>query len=87
MSFLCWLFACGSLADFVRDEKIDIALITVPAEKAQLVADTVSVAGVKAIWNFTAVDLEISPSIAVENVHVSDSLHALTYYMQAKKSE
>ncbi len=81
------ILTCGSLADFVRDEEIDIALITVPAEKAQLVADTVSAAGVKAIWNFTAVDLEISPSIAVENVHVSDSLHALTYYMQAKKSE
>ena len=61
---------------------MDIAVITEPAEKAQLVADTVADAGVKGIWNLTAVDLEIPAGIAVENVHMSDSLHALAYYMQ-----
>lgn len=73
---------CGSLAGYVEKEDIDIAVITVPAEKAQIVADTVTAAGIKAIWNFTAVDLDLPENVAVENVHVSDSLHALTYYMQ-----
>ena len=76
------IMTCGSLAGFVEKEDVDIAVITVPAEKAQIVADTVAAAGIKAIWNFTAVDLELPENIAVENVHVSDSLHALTYYMQ-----
>ncbi len=76
------IMTCGSLAGFVEKEDVDIAVITVPAEKAQIVADTVAAAGIKAIWNFTAVDLELPDNIAVENVHVSDSLHALTYYMQ-----
>ncbi len=76
------IMTCGSLAGFVEKEGVDIAVITVPAEKAQIVADTVAAAGIKAIWNFTAVDLELPENIAVENVHVSDSLHALTYYMQ-----
>ena len=73
---------CGSLAAFIEKEKVDIAVVCVPPEKAQLVADTVSQAGVRGIWNFTAVDLEIPENIAVENVHMSDSLHALAYYMK-----
>ncbi len=76
------IMTCKSLAGFIRSEQVDIAVITVPAEKAQLVADTVADAGVKGIWNLTAVDLEIPAGIAVENVHMSDSLHALAYYMQ-----
>ena len=76
------VMTCGSLAGFVEKEHIDIAVICVPPEKAQLVADTVVAAGVKGIWNFTAVDLELPDTVAVENVHMSDSLHALAYYMQ-----
>lgn len=75
------IMTCGSLSEFVRKEGITIAVITVPAEKAQIVADTVCDAGIKGIWNFTAVDLEVPDGITVENVHMSDSLHALTYYI------
>ena len=71
----------------IEKENIDIAVITVPAEKAQIVADTVAAAGVRGIWNFTAVDLDLPEGIAVENVHVSDSLHALAYYMQNTDTE
>jgi len=76
------VMTCANLAGFVKHENIDIAVITVPAEKAQVVADTVCDAGIKGIWNFTAVDLDLPGDVVVENVHVSDSLHALTYYMQ-----
>ena len=76
------VLTCGSLAGFVEKEKGDIAVICVPTEKAQLVADTVVGAGVKGIWNFTAEDLDLPENVAVENVHMSDSLHALAYYMQ-----
>ncbi len=81
------IMTCGSLAGFIEKENVDIAVITVPAEKAQLVADTVAAAGVRGIWNFTAVDLDLPEGIAVENVHVSDSLHALAYYMQNTDTE
>ena len=76
------VLTCANLSTFIRDENIDIAVITVPAEKAQLVAETAVDAGVKAIWNFTTVDLELPEDVVVENVHLSDSLHALAYYMQ-----
>ena len=76
------ILTCGSLSGFVNKENIDIAVITVPAEKAQIVADTVCGAGIKGIWNFTAVDLDLPEDVVCENVHVSDSLHALAYYMK-----
>lgn len=81
------IMTCGSLRDFVEKEKVDIAVITVPSSKAQLVADTVAGAGIKGIWNLTAVDLDLPDNIAVENVHMSDSLHALVYYMGDTETE
>ncbi len=81
------IMTCGSLHDFVKKENVDIAVITVPAEKAQIVADTVTAAGIKGIWNLTAVDLELPETVAVENVHMSDSLHALVYYMGDSEEE
>lgn len=53
------IMTCGSLRDFVEKENVDIAVITVPSAKAQLVADTVVDAGIKGIWNLTAVDLDL----------------------------
>lgn len=81
------IMTCGSLYNFVRNEGVEIAVITVPSEKAQIVADTVVDAGIKGIWNLTAVDLELPEDIAVENVHMSDSLHALAYYMHELDEE
>ena len=78
------IMTCGNLSGFVKNENIDIAVITVPAEKAQIVADTVCDAGIKGIWNFTAVDLDLPEDVVCENVHVSDSLHALAYYMKVR---
>ena len=81
------IMTCGSLYNLVRNEGVEIAVITVPSEKAQIVADTVVDAGIKGIWNLTAVDLELPEDIAVENVHMSDSLHALAYYMHELDEE
>ena len=74
------VLTCGSLAGFIEKEGVDIAVMCVPPEKAQLVADTVAGAGVKGIWNFTAVDLELPDNIAVENVHMSDSLPRIAHH-------
>ncbi|MBR6473291.1 MAG: redox-sensing transcriptional repressor Rex [Firmicutes bacterium] len=72
------------LKEFVKKNKTDIAVITVPRDEGQVVADTLVDAGIKGIWNFSSVDLELPERISVENVHMSDSLHALAYYMKDK---
>ena len=71
----------ADLEDYVRREKIDIGIICVNRDSAQEVADRLCFAGVKGIWNFARVDIEVPPHVALEVVQLSDSLHALAYHM------
>lgn len=75
------------LVPYVEREKIDIGIICVSPENAQEVADKLSFAGVKGIWNFARVDIEVPKHVALEVVQLSDSLHALAYYMNDIKKE
>ena len=78
-----------NIVEFVEEEEIDIGIICVSRENAQEVADKLSFAGVKGIWNFAPTDIEVPKHVALENVHLSDSLHSLAYHMndiQKKKT-
>ena len=76
------------LLDFLRDNKIDVAVLTVPKEAATAVAKLLCDNGLRAIWNFTNVELTEpnSPTI-VENIHFSDSLLSLGYYVAERYDE
>lgn len=68
------------LDSFCQEHQIDIAALTMPKEKAATVANHLVGLGVRAIWNFAHVDLEIeNEDVVVENVHLSDSLMQLSY--------
>lgn len=67
------------MENFVRERNIDIAVLTIPKTSAGAVARRLADSGIKGIWNFAPVDLEVPKSIQVENVHLSDSLMKLTY--------
>ena len=72
-------------ADFIRDNDVDIAVLSVPRDKAQEVADRIIKCGVKAIWNFTDVEIDVGSSgVVVESLHFSDSLMALSYFLSEK---
>lgn len=64
---------------FVRENGIDIAVLTIPKMEAEAVARRLVEAGIRGIWNFAHVDLNVPEQIQVENVHLSDSLMKLTY--------
>lgn len=64
---------------FVRENDIDIAVLTIPKTGAVEVADRLVQTGIRAIWNFAHVDLSLPDGIQVENVHLSDSLMKLSY--------
>ena len=64
---------------------IDIGIICVNQGNAQEVADRLSFAGIKGIWNFALVDLEVPGHVALESVHLSDTLHSLAYHMNDKR--
>jgi redox-sensing transcriptional repressor len=69
------------LQEYVKGQKIDLGVICTMRDSAQDVADKLAKAGVKGIWNFAPVDLDVDENIAVENVHLSDSLHFLSYHI------
>lgn len=72
---------------FVRDNDIDIAVLTIPKTSAVDVAEKLVQNGIKAIWNFAHVDLNVPEGIQVENVHLSDSLMKLSYNLERYNKE
>ena len=73
------VYNINKLTQFCRTHKVLMGIITVPAEGAQEVADLLITCGIKAIWNFAHVDLDVPSDVVVENVHLSDSLMKLSY--------
>lgn len=64
---------------FIKEHNIDIGILTVPKSVVVDVADRLVHCGIKAIWNFAHIDLDLPEGVLVENVHLSDSLMKLSY--------
>lgn len=75
------------MENFVQQNEIDIAVLTIPKTSAVEVAERLVNNGVKAIWNFAHVDLNVPEGIQVENVHLSDSLMKLSYNINRYQKE
>ena len=75
------------LKDFCRDNKILMGIITVPAASAQQVCDKVIDSGIKAIWNFAPVHLDVPEHILVQNENMATSLAVLSMHLQAQMKE
>ena len=67
------------LPSFIKNNDIEIAVLTIPKEGAVPASRILVENGIKAIWNFAHVDLDVPESVQVENVHLSDSLMKLSY--------
>jgi len=77
----------SELEDFVKENDIDIAVLTIPKSAAVKVADQLVKCGVRAFWNFAHTDLNVADDVVVENVHLSDSLMRLSYIITRNESE
>lgn len=77
----------NEMKQFVMNNDIDIAVLTIPKESAVIVANELVECGIKAIWNFAHVDLNVPSNIVVENVHLSESLMKLSYNLNKFESE
>lgn len=64
---------------FVKENGIDIAVLTIPKASAVSVAERLVRNRIRGIWNFAHVDLNVPREIQVENVHLSDSVMKLAY--------
>jgi len=65
--------------EFIKSNKIDIAALTIPKEQTEKIAEKMVTYGIKGLWNFSAIELKLPEHIAIENVHLSDSIMVLGY--------
>ena len=70
---------------FIKDNNIEILALTIPKGSATEVVQTAIRAGIKGIWNFAHIDLEVPDNVVVENVHLSESLMRLSYTIANRK--
>ncbi len=80
------IFDLDTLEDFIKNNDVEIGIICTPKEVAQEVADKLSIANVKGIWNFAPVDIKVPNDVIVENVHLSESLFILSYLLNEKEN-
>lgn len=74
-----------SAEEFIRKNNADIAVLAIPHSEAQKTADKLVNAGIKGIWNFSHAELSVPPDVALENVHLSDSLMTLSCKIERLK--
>ena len=67
------------LPRFVKSMKIKLGILTVPNAAAQSCADQLVAAGIRGIWNFSSVQLEVPQGIVVQNVDLAQSLAILSH--------
>jgi redox-sensing transcriptional repressor len=67
--------------NFVKQHKINIAIVAVPAKVAQEVVNVLTNAGIKAILNFAPLSLKVPRGVIIKNENMSIELEALSYFL------
>ncbi len=63
---------------YIEENRVNIAVIAVPAEHAQAVADQVVGYGIRAIWNFAPKDLKLDEDVVVQRTDLATSFAVLS---------
>ena len=75
----------ADLEDFCAKERVDIALVTVPAGEAEATVGRLATAGVKAVLNFAPVKVHAPEEVMVRQVDLSSELMSLTFYLDREQ--
>lgn len=70
-----------TIDEYLEKHPVDIGIIAVPTSVAQRSVDLLVKNGIKGIWNFAPIDIQVPEDVALESVHLSDSLLTLVYLM------
>ena len=77
------IFDVSELEDFCRKNHPRIAVLTVPHDVAPDIVERLVNLGIIGFWNFSHYDFSVKyPNVAVENVHLGDSLMTLSYLVK-----
>ena len=76
------------LEAFCTENRVDIAILALPKSAIEMVVPRLVKLKIKGLWNFSYTDIAVPEDVAVENVHLSDSLMTLSYKItQAQDTE
>ena len=75
------VFSTGEMIERIKQGKIKIAILTVPATVAQETADQLVKAGVKAILNYAPISLNVPDDVHVQYIDPVTHLQRMTYYL------
>lgn len=75
----------ASLETVARREKIEIAILALPSEEAQGVAERLAACGIRGIMNFAPVRLSLAPEVRVLDVDLGLVLEDLTFHLAAAR--
>jgi redox-sensing transcriptional repressor len=76
------IWGMSSLNQVIRDKKIEIGIIAVPAGQAQHVADELTNAGIRAILNFAPCVLKVPKCVLLRGVDLAWELEHMTYFLE-----
>ena len=75
------IFDIKSFAEVAKRDKIEVAVIAVPAVEAQRVIEIVESTGITAVMNFAPIRLRVSPDIKLKSVDMTTTLESLSYFL------
>lgn len=81
------IYPMDQLESFCRSNNVLMGIITVPGKCAQEVCDSLISCGIKAVWNFAPVHLDVPANILVQNENMATSLALLSMHLQAQMKE
>jgi redox-sensing transcriptional repressor len=70
------------LEKVVREENIQVAILTIPSGVAQTIADRLIGAEIKGILNFTPARLTVPPAIRIHHIDLAVELQSLIYFLK-----
>lgn len=75
------IYSLDRLEEIAREKNIHIGVVTVPAQSAQEVADRLVAAGVRGIWNFAPIKLNVPENVRLVSEDLSVGLSSISYYL------
>ena len=81
------IYPVGRLEHFCKHYDVHIGVIAVPAESAQRVCDSLVACGVRAIWNFAPIHLQVPDYVIVQSENLAVSLTSLRVQMKNQNAE
>lgn len=79
------ILSMDNFVEFCQQERVDIIIACTTKDVAEQLAPKIIETGVKGIWNYSHFDFTVyDETMIVENVHLRDSLMALSYRVSHK---